>query len=160
MQGGKAHGNYDYCSNLHFFIFCDIWSTVENYFQKILSPLPLKKSLPPFFSLPSPPPKKIKKCKSPLFANIENFSGPPCREQGFSMTAFITMMLSVVDLFFFPAVCILDMLLCTTSFWFFFTISYALDTIFVMKIPLWLSWFFFLLIHFLCVVTLFRLSPL
>ena len=51
-------------------------------------------------------------------------------------------MLSIVDLFFFPAVCILDMLLCTASFWIFFTISYASDTIFVMKIPLWLSWIF------------------
>ena len=107
-------------------------------FRKSLAPSPWKNHSP-LFTHSLPPPKKIKKCKSPLFANIENFSGPPCREQGFSMTAFITMMLSVVDLFFFPAVCILDMLLCTTSFWFFFTISYALDTIFVMKIPLWLS---------------------
>ena len=31
-----------------FFILCDIWLTVENYFQKILSLLPpLKKSTPP-----------------------------------------------------------------------------------------------------------------
>ena len=49
------------------FILCDIWSTVENYFQKILSP-------PPY-------PEKI---QSPLFANIEDFSAPllPCRKGG------------------------------------------------------------------------------
>ena len=58
------------------------------------------------------------------------------------MIVFIIMMLSIVDLFFFPSVCILDMSLCIASFWIFFTISYALDSIFVMKIPLWLSWIF------------------
>ena len=35
----------------NFFILCDIWSTVENYFHKILSP-PLKKSTPPVFLIP------------------------------------------------------------------------------------------------------------
>ena len=76
MQGGKAHGNYDYCSNLHFFIFCDIWSTVENYFQKILSPLPLKKSLPPFYSLPSPPQKKSKSASPPFLPTLKIFQAP------------------------------------------------------------------------------------
>ena len=70
----------------------------------------------------------------------------------FSVVAFI-IMLSIVDLFFFPAVYILDMLFFTALFWIFFTISYALDTIFVMKIPLWCSWFFFLLVHLLFIVT-------
>ena len=51
LYGGQAHYDYDYCYNLHFFILCDIWSTVENYFQKILRPpththTPLKKSTP------------------------------------------------------------------------------------------------------------------
>ena len=59
------------------------------------------------------------------------------------MIAFVIMMLSIVDLFFFPAVCILDMLLCIALFWIFFTISYAVDTVFLMKIPLWLSFFSF-----------------
>ena len=71
---GKAHCNYDYCYNLHFFILRDIWSTVENYFQKI-------NPLPPFYSLP-PPPKNSKSSSPPLFANIENFSGLPCRKGG------------------------------------------------------------------------------
>ena len=44
-------------------------------------------------------------------------------------------MLSIVDLFFFHAVCILNMLLCTVFFWIFFTISYVFDTIFAMDIP-------------------------
>ena len=35
-----------------FFILWDIWSTVKNYFQKILTPSPQKKStFPPFYSL-------------------------------------------------------------------------------------------------------------
>ena len=34
----------------YFFILCNIWSTVENYFQKILRPLTSwKKQLPPFY---------------------------------------------------------------------------------------------------------------
>ena len=36
-----------------FFILCDIWSTVENYSQKILR-LPLKKSTPSFLLTPFP----------------------------------------------------------------------------------------------------------
>ena len=50
---------------LIFFILCDIWSTVENYFQKIHNthtppPAPsLKKSISPFLV--------------PPFAKIENF---------------------------------------------------------------------------------------
>ena len=45
-----------------FFILCGIWSPVENYFQKILSPHPLKNPFPPFYS-PHPPFKSA----SPLF---------------------------------------------------------------------------------------------
>ena len=59
-----------------------------------------------------------------------------------SMISLITMMLSIVDLFFFPAVCISDALLCIHLFRIFFTISYALNTIFVMSIPFLLCWFF------------------
>ena len=55
----------------------------------------------------------------------------------FSIIACITVMLSIVDMFFFPVVCIMNMLLRTVSFWIFFTISYALYTTFVMNIPLW-----------------------
>ena len=51
------------------------------------------------------------------------------------MIAYSIMMLSIVDLFFFHAVCILNMLLCTVFFWIFFTISYVFDTIFAMDIP-------------------------
>ena len=67
-------------------------------------------------------------------------------------------MLSILDLLFFPIVCILDMLLCTASFWFFFTISYALDTIFGHNFK-YLTDFpeFFLLIHLLCIVASFFL---
>ena len=53
---------------MNFFILY-IW-TVENYFQKILSPSPLKKSTPPFLLTT---PLKIKKLQVPLFANIEFF---------------------------------------------------------------------------------------
>ena len=55
-----------------FFILCGIWSPVENYFQKILSPHPLKKSIPPFLLTPSP----LQKCKSPLFWQHPFFSVP------------------------------------------------------------------------------------
>ena len=49
LQIGKAHYDYGYCYNLHFFIFCDISSAVENYFQKILrKPHPTTKSTSPF----------------------------------------------------------------------------------------------------------------
>ena len=64
-----------------FSILCDIWSTVENYFQKILS-FPPKKSTPPFLLIP--PSKNSKSASLPLFANIGNFSAPspPCRKGG------------------------------------------------------------------------------
>ena len=58
------------------------------------------------------------------------------------MMAFAILMLPTIDLVLFPAVCILDILHCIVSFWIFCTISFALDTIFVMKIPLWISWMF------------------
>ena len=63
-----------------FVILCDVWSTIENYYQKILR-LPLKKSTHPFL-LTSP--LKIQKMQVPLhFDKIENFSGsPPCRKGG------------------------------------------------------------------------------
>ena len=55
-----------------FFILCDIWSTVVDYFQKI-SPTP-EKIHSPFFTHSPPPPAKNKKITSPsFFANIENF---------------------------------------------------------------------------------------
>ena len=63
---------------LVFFILCDIWWTVENYFQKILSPPPspiMKKSTFPF--LLTPPPKNSKIASPPLFENFEHFSAPP-----------------------------------------------------------------------------------
>ena len=74
----KAHYDYDYSCNLHFFILCDIWSTVKNYFLKNLRP-PWKNPLSPFYSLPS---KNSKIASLPLFANIENFLDPPCRKGG------------------------------------------------------------------------------
>ena len=49
-----------------FLILCDIWSTVENYFHKILPPL--KKYTHPLF--------KNSKIARPRFANIEKFLGP------------------------------------------------------------------------------------
>ena len=49
-----------------FLILWDIWSTVENYLQKILC-------LPPL---------KFKRCKDPLFASIGNFSAPPAERGG------------------------------------------------------------------------------
>ena len=50
-------------ANLHFLSYM-IFDQVENYSQKILSPLPLKKSTPPF--LTNPPPK-IQKVQVPTF---------------------------------------------------------------------------------------------
>ena len=47
----KAHYDYVYCYNLYFFILSDIWSAVENYFQKILNP-PWKNPLCPFYLHP------------------------------------------------------------------------------------------------------------
>ena len=64
----KAHYDYVYCYNLCFFILSDIWSAVENYFQKILNP-PLKNPLSPFYSHP---PRNSKSASPLLFANIEN----------------------------------------------------------------------------------------
>ena len=75
LSGGKAHYDYDYCYNLHFFVLCEISSAVENYFQKVFS-LPTEKPTLPFLLTP---PLKIQKVSAspPFFANIENFSGPP-----------------------------------------------------------------------------------
>ena len=67
LQGGKAHYDYDYSFNLHFFHLCDVWSTVENYFQKI--PRPPEKN---------PHSPENSKFASPhRFANTENFLAPP-----------------------------------------------------------------------------------
>ena len=60
------------------FILCDIWSTVENYFQKIFSP-PWKKPLPPFHSLPS---KNSKSAIFPFLPTFNIFQPPPCRKVG------------------------------------------------------------------------------
>ena len=59
-----------------FFIWWDIWLTVEKYFQIILSspPLPEKIHFPLFTSLL---PKKFRNCNAPPFCQIENFVGPP-----------------------------------------------------------------------------------
>ena len=48
MSRGKAHYDYDYYYNLHFFILYDISSAVENYFQKIFRPP--EKIHSPFFT--------------------------------------------------------------------------------------------------------------
>ena len=56
-----------------FFILCDIWSTVENFFQKILS-TPEKIHSPLFTHSP---PIYSKSASLPFFAKIENFSGAP-----------------------------------------------------------------------------------
>ena len=56
-----------------FFIFSDIWSTVKNYFKKILSlPPPLKNLTPPFILTPSLP----NSCKSPPFYQYWKFFIP------------------------------------------------------------------------------------
>ena len=58
LKGVKAHYDYDYSFNLHSFlsyvIFDQQLKTVENYFQKILSPPPppMKKSTPRFLLTP------------------------------------------------------------------------------------------------------------
>ena len=59
-----------------FFIIFDIWSTVKNYFQKIISlpPPPWKNPLSPFHSLAPRNSKSSKSASRPLFANIKNFS--------------------------------------------------------------------------------------
>ena len=64
MYGGKTH--YDYCYNLHFFILCDTWSTVENCLQKILKPPPPPTWKNPLPHLYSTPPKNLK-CAIPPF---------------------------------------------------------------------------------------------
>ena len=58
--------------------FCDIWSTVENYFRKSSGPPEIIHS--PFFT--HYPPSKIASC--PLFVNIEKFldPAPHCRKGG------------------------------------------------------------------------------
>ena len=57
-----------------FFILCDIWSIVENYFQKILSHHPLKKPTPP----------KNSKSANPPFLSTWKFFSPslPPAERG------------------------------------------------------------------------------
>ena len=75
-----------------FFILCGIWSPVENYFQKILSPHPLKKSIPPFLLTPSPFPENSKVQIPPFFDNTPFFSHPPpptCRKGGHNVTYFL-----------------------------------------------------------------------
>ena len=66
MYRGKTH--YDYCYNLHFFILCDTWSTVENCLQKILKPPP---PAPPHKKSTASsllnPPWKFKMCTPPPF---------------------------------------------------------------------------------------------
>ena len=64
-----------------FFIICDIWSTVENYFQKIISPSPPEKIHSPLLTHS---PLEIQKVQvPPLFANIKKISPPsPCRKGG------------------------------------------------------------------------------
>ena len=62
-----------------FLILRDTWWTVENYFQKIPRP-PWKNPLPP--PPPLAPPLNSKIASPPLFANIENFTGPSCRKEG------------------------------------------------------------------------------
>ena len=62
----------------YLFILCDIWSTVENYFQKILRS-PRKNPLPLFYSLPP----KNSKIGSPLFlATLKIFEPPPAERWG------------------------------------------------------------------------------
>ena len=63
-----------------FFLLWDIGSTVENYYQKILNPYPWKDPAP-FLLNPPRPTKNSKSASLLLFANIENFSGPYCRQR-------------------------------------------------------------------------------
>ena len=83
LKQGKAHYDYDYSYDLHFFILCDIWSTVENYFQKILSH---KNPLPP----------KNSKIPSPHFYQHWKFfrSPPPSRKGGGHCVYFPSLMYS------------------------------------------------------------------
>ena len=77
-KAGKAHDDYD----LSYVVFDQ---QLKIPFRK--SQAPLKKSTPPF--LLTPPPKSSKSASPPLFANIENFSGPPA-ERGGEDTDFTT----------------------------------------------------------------------
>ena len=63
---------------IYIIFLSDISSTVENYFQKILS-CPPEKSTPPFLlTLPL----KIQNVQVPLFGNIEKlYASPPCRKR-------------------------------------------------------------------------------
>ena len=63
-----------------FLFLWDIWSTVENYFQKILSPRPSPWKSPPHTFLLTPPLKIQKSASLPLFPKIENFSGTSYRK--------------------------------------------------------------------------------
>ena len=57
-----------------FFISCDIWSTVENYFQKILTPPPDKIHSPIFTHSPR------KNLKNAPFCQNWKFSRPPLQK--------------------------------------------------------------------------------
>ena len=70
-----------------FFILCDIWSTVENYFQKILRP-PEKVHSPPL---------KIQKVQVPPFCQRWKFFKPPCREGRGEDTWIISISIHVHD---------------------------------------------------------------
>ena len=74
------HIDYDYCYNLHFFILCGIWSTVENYFKRIVRPLQ-KKSTPPFLLTPL---HKIQKVQVPLpfLPTLKIFQASPAESWG------------------------------------------------------------------------------
>ena len=72
---GKAHYDYNYYDFLSYVIFDQ---QLKITFRKSSAP-PMKKAIPPFLHTP---PQKFKKCKSPLFANIENFAGLPLQKGG------------------------------------------------------------------------------
>ena len=62
-----------------FYIF---WSTIENYFQKILR-LPLKKSTPPFLFTH---PLKIQSARPPFLPTLKTFQPPLLAERGWEDT--------------------------------------------------------------------------
>ena len=64
-----------------FFIICDIWSTVENYFQKIISPSPPEKIHSPLLTHS---PLEIQKVQvpPPFLSILKNFHPPPTAERG------------------------------------------------------------------------------
>ena len=79
LWGGKAHHDYDSCYNLHFSILYDTWSTVENYFQKILRP-PWKHPLP-FFTHSVP--KNPKSASPPFLPTLKIFQAlSPAERRG------------------------------------------------------------------------------